>query len=302
MSVEHPLMERSGPPSCLFYVVAKLGGSHRPLAVASRVRGLTSSEAIQGCRVIESCLNAIRVLGDAANRQAILGELALADDFYRGGGSPQRRDTPYGNRRLVTDDYETQIRPWETSFREFPFLLTCLLLGIAYDPENGSCFHAQPEPLGVVYKDDSKEYGMAVIDISDLDNIRYGIVAFVIHMLLDDAEDVDDDDDDMLDEAGYNPTVEEARPRIPLSAVEYMAKFDFKDAEASSVHHLQELPLVDASVLHGEFDIVRSVLMLFTNDDKSFGHLKMMTRLPTPRQHKNRGTDSLLLNLKLCQL
>lgn len=100
-----------------------------------------------------------------------------------------------------------------------------------------------------MYRDDSIEYGMVVIDISDLDKIRYGIVGFAIEIQ---GQDLDSGDDDV---SGTGvPTVEEHRPRKPLSANEYMTRFHpnrFGDPYAfgDTVKRLEEKPLLVISAM-----------------------------------------------------
>jgi hypothetical protein len=46
------------------------------------------------------------------------------------------------------------------------------------------CYRARTEPLGLVYRDDSIEFGAMVVDVSDIGRVRYGIVAFSVRRLL----------------------------------------------------------------------------------------------------------------------
>lgn len=113
-------------------------------------------------------------------------------------------------------------------------------MGVGFEPRHGLCFdHVRLEPLGTVYRDDSLDYGMAILDISNLDEIRYGIVGFLIR---------DPHPSPLAGE--WHPsvqTVEENRPRIPLSSVQYMSKFGYQVYEA--VLNLEEMPLVDSSAM-----------------------------------------------------
>jgi hypothetical protein len=102
-----------GPPSCLFFVVAKVGpspdGHHHLLAVVERQGG-----------VLESCLHAVRILSYPANRSVIRSEPSLAADFYRNAvnAPPRRRDSSESSALHHTDNGDTD---------EFPFVSTRLL-------------------------------------------------------------------------------------------------------------------------------------------------------------------------------
>lgn len=159
-------------------------------------------------------------------------------------------------------------RPWDRGFREFPFLSTCLLLGTGYTPSTSALYQVHTAPLGTQYRDNSLDYGMVVVDISELERIRYGIVGFMVNQMAevgncerwynpgdyDPVEDSPPEDDPV-------PTVEEYRPRLPLSAEGYMNKFryysaegDLRATEQNIVRKLEQKQLVDVLALHCTFD------------------------------------------------
>ncbi|KAL2073377.1 hypothetical protein VTL71DRAFT_10701 [Oculimacula yallundae] len=47
--------------------------------------------------------------------------------------------------------------------------------GIAFDPQESLYVQATPQPLGTVYRDTSIEYRIIVIDITELNAVRYGV-------------------------------------------------------------------------------------------------------------------------------
>jgi hypothetical protein len=248
----------SGPESWLFYIVASVGprGSYRPLAV-TLVEG-NAYKAIRGSNLIRTCLQIITILSDPGNQLAIRGELRLAEEYYKSGHNPPRAELPEPNAWPGILDLEGEEegdgpeRGWDRGLREFPFLSTCLLLGAGYDPSTGASYEVRTEPLGTVYRDDSLEYGMVAVDISELDKIRYGIVGFIVDLMAevnvrdedagyDPVEDTPPEDDPV-------PTVEEDRPRVPLSARGYMTKFNYYGSDVV-VQTLEQVSLVDTRAL-----------------------------------------------------
>lgn len=86
----------------------------------------------------------------------------------------------------------------------------------------------------MAFRDDTPHHGMVVIDISDLDRIRYGIVAFTLHHMAMANVPPDRDYDPVEDDPPVrdpDPVLEEKRPRRPLSANSYMKKFFYRDHE-----------------------------------------------------------------------
>ena len=65
--------------------------------------------------------------------------------------------------------------------REFPFFSTSLRLVLTHGDSSLHDIHHQP--LGAVFREEKLDYGMAVIEISDLDQLRYGIVGFCINYM-----------------------------------------------------------------------------------------------------------------------
>jgi hypothetical protein len=178
----------------------------------------------------------IRILCSALNRTAIEAERNLANSFY-GNHTPERvysKEESEANTFDIFEEAELVEDPQDSEHGNgiqdcpFPFLSTCLLLGLSYDASHCETKRAQLEPLGTAYQDGIMGTGMVVIDISDLDSIRYGIVAFEIHHMAhirlhpriywDPAESIRPEDEP-------EEVLEEERLRIPLSAAEYMRKF-----------------------------------------------------------------------------
>jgi hypothetical protein len=226
------------PDSLVVFVVSKLGpGPHYPLAVVRREGGLDSLEAIHGRDVLAAIQGTIAVFSDPANHIGIQSELSLTAQFYqdaRGALPPtELSNTPAWMRKAVTLE-------GDGGLREFPFISTCLMLGVAFDRKRGVGLPALQAPLGTVFRDTNMEYAMTVVDISDLDEIRYGIVAFRTTIMIYVSGITEDPDDDWGDEDPWGRRdfkLEENRTREPLSAAAYMAKFQFDQYEPYAVLH-----------------------------------------------------------------
>jgi hypothetical protein len=250
------LSQPDGPQSFLFYVVANIRGRHRPLGVVlhqgQRTIQVQTEPSVQGRIVILSCLRIIDIFSDPANRAMVQAEMALAAEFYSRQERAPLVELPTLNRwALGNEEFEGRRRPWDChSIPEFPFILTCLLLGVSCDGRRGDTYTtARTEPLGTVYRDDSLEYGMVVLDISNLDEIRYGIVGFVIRLTME----ITPITPRLRDGTPRGPrvlTVEENRPREPLSASQYMSKFGYSADETFDV--LQRRPLINPSAMDCE--------------------------------------------------
>jgi hypothetical protein len=108
--------------------------------------------------------------------------------------------------------------------------------------------------------DGSFKYGMVVVDISDLDQISYGIMALGIkHVLifLDPKQPMH-----RVGEIWSEPFIElyRRRRRPPLMVeymVEYMKKIGYRmEDELQGLAKLQEMPLIDVSALESTCSIV----------------------------------------------
>lgn len=252
----------SGPESWLFYVVAKLGPRVCPLAV-THLEGIEGS-GLRGSKLLRTCIQIIAILSDPANRLAIQAELHLAEEFYRDGRhEPPRTSVPEPASCLDFLELDDIPETWDRGLREFPFISTCLLVGAGYDPSIGASYSVRTEPLGTLYRDDSLAYGMVAVDISDLEKIRYGIVGFIVNQMAEvnvrDGGDYDPVEDSPPEDDPV-PTVEENRPRVPLSAESHFKKFHYYASNRPSVQEqtligtLAEYQLIDVAALDCRFN------------------------------------------------
>ncbi|GAB1317085.1 Proteophosphoglycan ppg4 [Madurella fahalii] len=268
----------TSPRSFVFYVVADVGfpgtdDSYRPLAVTFR-QGHGPGPCRNGSRsgqrvlhVIQDCARIIDILTEPANRIALDAELALAVAWYRGGhySEPERieiDDAPqpgydFSALKSVWKDKpgnpERPELPWAPGTREFPFVSSCLRLALNRDDTYGTRLgDVQEQPLGTVFGGNKLEYGMVVIDISDLGNVRYGIVGLEISYVAD----IDiigspcgwDYVESRMPDREPVLHLEKARSRLPLSGTRYMKKYGLHTL-TDAVKWLKRQPVADLKAL-----------------------------------------------------
>ena len=164
------------PYSFIFYVVAKVAGRHRPLAILSCPGAPFDEDNLRGSPLVAACHRTITIFKNKSARVAIEGELALASKFYTANGNPP---APIELSQKTTTRMPLRHKKWDRGrISEFPFIQACLLQGIAFDLLAGLTWNAYLEPFGTVYRDTLVGWGMVVVDVTDLDEIRYGIVGF----------------------------------------------------------------------------------------------------------------------------
>ncbi|KAI1366697.1 hypothetical protein F5Y08DRAFT_351128 [Xylaria arbuscula] len=246
---------KAGPRSFLYFVVANVGpgNSHRPLAITLRLgNSCVPDPYIQNCsreranQVVEDCVRIFDIFTEPSNRTALEAELGLAKGWYQGPDyrAPDRVEVPDIPQPLCNFDLSTPKRselpelPWASGIREFPFISTCLRM--ALNRRGTRLQHVQEQPLGTVYTGNKFEYGMVVLDISDFDNVRYGIIGPMVKYMAW---------EDFWEQMRDRPAVvEEPRLRVPLTANEYMKKFPRCD-ESESLKALNGRPLVSLNAL-----------------------------------------------------
>lgn len=171
--------------------------------------------------------------------------MSLAAHFYQDGHRPPLHELSEPDRPAAEGSPDAEewrrrahYKAWDHSPVEFPFVTSCVLLGSVHRPGSWKSYHVRPLPLGTVYRDTSLEYGMVVVDLTDLDNVSYRIASFASRMEVEGGG-----------LALLGVAVEEDRPRRPMSAVRFMAKFAFVPDEAGAVERLEERPVVKLSAL-----------------------------------------------------
>lgn len=290
MPLGYTCLEQRSPRSFLFYLVANVGpgGASLPLAVAYRQGndGTGRAFVLQRVRnVVSDILRLLAVLSDPANRSALEAEQALAMIWYqhksRAGVRAPEGEPPHESHQrpqvsdspqpafvsLATSRRSPEQRPelpWDDAIREFPFACTCLLVGLlthdARAAENQRAVNTrlgdvQLQPLSTVFTGDCLEYGAVILDISDLNNVKYGIVAFPIRYMAEvyyRGEMVGwDPIEDKPPAKEPDVVLVESRPRVTRSILDYLRHYYLYPIlfDESEVLQLRGMPLVDAGVL-----------------------------------------------------
>lgn len=248
-----PLEHGRGPNSWIFYVLAKIDGRHRPLAAVSSTGAWAEEESLHADRLVACLGRIVTVLSDPANRTAIGNEMALAASYFAAGDDEGVSDDNAGQGRNLRRPEPVQLpeldrhrssqsgaerqRPWDReSVPPFPFITAALLLGVSSEPPPGYAGFNRPEPPTTVFRDPDVEWGMVVVDVTDLIRrgvLRYGIVGFKIGSArwINSFGALAQLNADYTRYMGLPPgplaVLEAVRTRRAMSAVDYMAKFDW---------------------------------------------------------------------------
>ncbi|KIA75760.1 hypothetical protein HK57_00440 [Aspergillus ustus] len=284
MPREYTEVCRMCPRSFLFAIVANVGpnGASRSLAVAYRQGNNYIKETYleRVDHFVADTLALIEILSDPANRAPLEAERALAEDWYCRSQGAAAVDC--SERPSVPDSVQPPWVPWhERSERlqhrpqlhwrgntvtKFPFTTTCLLLGLLDDSrdENAKATKksrtrpgdVQLQPLSTAFRGDCIEYGLVVLDISDLDSgVQYGIAASPMRYMADvEYEDEPGDWDPVEDPPPQKePDVVpfSPRPRVLLSIHQWLSKYFPYDhlKNDPSFLRLDDMPLVCTAVL-----------------------------------------------------
>ncbi|KAI1172157.1 hypothetical protein F4777DRAFT_524269 [Nemania sp. FL0916] len=248
----HTSLVTTSPRSFLYYIVADVGpdSSHRPVAVALR-HGSSSDPSPKSKKctldrvqsVLDDCMRIFDIFSEPSNRAALEAELDLAASWYRG---PNYRasdrvivvpDVQQPSLNFEWNDTKQELPepPWPGGMREFPFLSTCLRMGLT--GRGTRLGDVQEQLLGTVFSDDKLEYGVVVFDLSDLNRVRYGIIGFAIKYMAEvDVTRTGDWDpiEDQPPERDPVPVLEEPRRRKPLNYVQYLEKFRCSELKDSA--------------------------------------------------------------------
>jgi hypothetical protein len=281
MPHEYTELCRMCPRSFLFAVVANVGPGceSRPLAVAYR-QGDNSIEETHLQRVehfAADTLALIEILSDPANRAPLEAETVLARDWYwRTQGHDKDQFTP---RPSVPDSVQPAYVPWKEQREssqprpqlpwrddaptEFPFATTCLLLGLLGGRGDGTqrsrtrSGDVQLQPLSTVFLGECIEYGLVVVDISDLDSgVKYGIAAFPVRYMAD----VQYKSESHGWDSGQDPAPEKEpdvvpfspRPRRLLSIYQWLSRYFHYDnlSNDPSLCRLDNMPRLGTAALN----------------------------------------------------
>ncbi|CAI7618667.1 unnamed protein product [Penicillium palitans] len=247
------------PRSFLFSVVANVGphGASRSLAVAYRQGNdkdisVSSSERVEN--VVADILALIKIFSDPANRAPLEADRALAEGWYgRSQGDneaesnerpsiPDRPQPPFVIPDGSQEEEQSQIQPelpWhDDGLSEFPFTTTCLLLALLRNDGDSNATNSistrpgdvQLQPLSTLFRADCLEYGLVVLDISDLNSgVKYGIVGFPVRYMAEVSYWCEtggwDPVEDPPPEKEPDTVLASPRPRVPLAISPWLRKY-----------------------------------------------------------------------------
>ncbi|KAL4922567.1 hypothetical protein BDW62DRAFT_18 [Aspergillus aurantiobrunneus] len=270
------------PRSFLFAVVANVGpgGASRPLAVAYRQGDNHINEAYFELvdHFVADTLALTEILSDPANRAPLEAERSLAEDWYRQSQGPN--EPPLYQRSSVPDSVQPPFKPWyertdplqrqpqlpwrDDALTEFPFTATCLLLGLLGDNGDGNAKatkrtrtrpgDVQLQPLSTVFRGDCLEYGLVVLDISDLNSgVKYGIAAFPVRYMAEVQYRSADWDpvEDPQPEKEPDVVPSSPQPRELLSIHQWLRRYyNYEHLNyVPNCRRLDDMPLVDDAAL-----------------------------------------------------
>jgi hypothetical protein len=248
-----------GPNSWVFFAVAQIAGHHRPVAVVSSTGdNVEPAESLQGYPLTACCHRIITIFSDPENHAAVRAELALAATYYGGESRPSKAPVELPDLRRYVAPSPERWRPWDHDrVPESPFIAACLLQGVGFDAQSGRTCRTLLEPLGTVYRDSSLDWGMVVVDITDINAVRYGIVGFPVRRARFVPSLQAEKQQYGATGTGYFPSgelrlVDEVHPRQAMTASEYMSKFSLdhdNHTRGNAAEYLGLVPLVGADTM-----------------------------------------------------
>ncbi|CAG8371230.1 unnamed protein product [Penicillium salamii] len=317
------------PRSFLFSVVANVGphGASRSLAVAYRQGNdkdisVSSSERVEN--VVADILALIKIFSDPANRAPLEAERALAEGWYgRSQGDneaesnerpsiPDRPQPPFVIPDGSQEEEQSQIQPelpWhDDGLSEFPFTTTCLLLALLRNDGDSNATNSistrpgdvQLQPLSTLFRADCLEYGLVVLDISDLDSgVKYGIVGFPVRYMAEVSYWCEtggwDPVEDPPPEKEPDTVLASPRPRVPLAISPWLRKYFYHMnlEEDPKFLILKNTPIVYAAALDYFWP---SKSTTSAKDASTTTPSRLTTSNEPPRNtHMDRAIDNLLI-------
>lgn len=234
-------LDEKSPRSLLFYVVANVGpgGSSRPLAVAYRQGNDVSRSSSRVAGLVNDTLSVINILSDPAHYVTLKTERARAMDWYL-----QRQEENQDSRPSPLPDLQQPpFMAWNAKWKpillpelpnndipvEFPETSELLVEGLLRGTESTRKGDVQMQPLTLPFGGNCLEYGMVVVDISDLGRVKYGIVAvpvcYMANVFYHSEYGGWDPVEDEQPKEEPDVVLMEERPRILLSILDYVRRY-----------------------------------------------------------------------------
>ncbi|CAH0058200.1 unnamed protein product [Clonostachys solani] len=141
------------------FVIAKAGKHYRSLAAVHH-------QWLYGLTALRQCLQLLHIFGHGENRLALQQELRFAEEYYRDKEAPSQEPPE------LSWDKRGGICP-------FPFITNCLMLGTSFNQDLAQAGVVHEEPFGMGFDQGDNNDGITVIDITDLENVKYCFVNFL---------------------------------------------------------------------------------------------------------------------------
>ncbi|KAI0206131.1 hypothetical protein F4808DRAFT_408971 [Astrocystis sublimbata] len=204
-------MATQGPDSWVVYIVAEIAGAHRPLDVTTLL--CTEDERVGCAKVITLCRYIVSIFSDSANKLAISSEMSLATDFYQDPSNLMLpvHELPTMNADEIQRNLDGPRRDYRC-IREFPISSSVMVAAALATGDRPT-----PMPLGTVFRDESPYFGMLVFDISNLEDLKYGFVAFQAQRMVFHNHELG---------GPREVRVESERPRHAISAKAWLDRFE----------------------------------------------------------------------------
>lgn len=167
------------PEAWIYYVVTAIDGVHVPLAAMQRL-GRSKDFILDACSVAA-------LLSSRQHRDMLFLERDLAQDYYHS----MRARPLLAELRDYQLEFATGFMPMGRvpryasahGLREFPHTSACLREGavsthssdLSWCAVPAGCEGWQPVPLGTVRRLGNRTYALMVWDVTDQDNVKYGI-------------------------------------------------------------------------------------------------------------------------------
>lgn len=139
------------------FAIARIDDQYHTIAVANGPCPYPLTARL----VLQRCLGVLRTFGHGQNRIPIEQELRFARGHFNGQPAPQKQNPR-------KEKYGPSI--------PFPFISTCLVVGASFESETGRYLMTRMDPVHHGYDDGDLAAAITVLDITDLDSLKYCFV------------------------------------------------------------------------------------------------------------------------------
>ncbi|KAI8664527.1 hypothetical protein NCS55_00961800 [Fusarium keratoplasticum] len=231
------------------FVIARVGKHYRSLAAVHH-------QWLYGVSALRSCLRLLRIFSDPGNHLALKHELDLAASFFKDKPPPPSEPEEY--------------RDAESTTCPVPFITTCLAIGASYDSKTGQVQAIHELRYDMGYDQGDNNDGITVIDITDLDHVRYCFVNF--------GNEDDEDSQSELRRVGLSNKRMDAPPfdnfatETPLTGREYLRGY-YSESDEMVQRNMEVIEALDNTPLVEEVALATDAKLfdrLLTSTDDDF--------------------------------